>query len=90
MLTVSSRDAAGHPQSETFDGILECTGADSTQTWQPSEDTAQYYHILGPKNPAATIPFRLPDAHNQIRHAFTIIGERATLDLYASAEKLLR
>lgn len=90
MLTVSSRDIAGQERSETFDGILECTGADSTQTWQPSEDTAQYYHLVGEKHPAATTPFRLTDAYNQIRHAFTIIGEREALDLYASAHRLLR
>lgn len=90
MLTVSSRDAIGADRKETFDGILDCTGANNTENWRPSEDTAQYYHLLGEKNPDATTPFHLADGHNQIRHAFAIIGERETLDLYASAKQLLR
>ncbi len=89
-LSVLSRDATGLEQSDTFDGVLDCTGAANTETWQPSEDTAQYYHILGGKNHGAASPFRLVDGYEQIRQAFAIIGDRAALDLYAGVKRLLR
>lgn len=90
MLTISSRDASGQESQDSFDGVLDCTGASNTETWQPPEDMAQYYHILGEKNPDAIPPFRLTDGHDQIRRAFAILGERETLDLYTSAKRLLK
>lgn len=90
MLTISSRDAAGQESRDNFDGVLDCTGLSDAESWQPSEDMAQYYHILGEKNPDASKPFRLADGHAQIRRAFAIVGERESLDLYASAKRLLK
>jgi len=90
MLTVSSRDAVGQERTENFDGVLDCTGPGNTENWQPPEDMAQYYHILGEKYHDLDQPFRLADGHNQIRHAFAILGDRETLDLYAGATQLLR
>jgi hypothetical protein len=90
MLTISSCDAAGKANEESFDGVLDCTGPGNPENWQPPEHLAQYYHLLGEKNPAAATPFRLPDGHHQIRRAFAIIGERESLDLYSSAKRLLR
>jgi threonine dehydrogenase-like Zn-dependent dehydrogenase len=90
MLSVLSRNAAGQEQSELFDGILDCTGTANPENLQPPDPLAQYYHVLGEKNHATNTPFRLTHGYDQIRHAFTLIGDRVSLDLYTSAKKLLR
>jgi threonine dehydrogenase-like Zn-dependent dehydrogenase len=89
-LSVLSRDAAGQEQSDKFDGVLDCTGGANAETWEPAEENSQYYHILGERSHNADSPFRLVDGYEQIRQTFAIIGDRATLDLYASSKKLLR
>ncbi len=95
-LNVLSRDTTGQEQSETFDGVLDCTGAANAGTWEPAEEISQYYHVLGEKHflgeksHDSDSSFRLVDGYEQIRQAFAIIGDRASLDLYASVKKLLR
>jgi threonine dehydrogenase-like Zn-dependent dehydrogenase len=87
MVRVTSRDAADAEQVELFDGVLDCTGADSAHDW-PTVDPN--FYVLVAKSRSAGLPFTMTDAHDQIRQAFTIIGDRQTLDLYSTAKRLIR
>lgn len=48
------------------------------------------FYILGAKSYGRRSNFLLSVGYEQIREVFTLIGDRATLDLYSSATKLLR
>ncbi len=85
-LHVQSRSASGEEQNEAFDGVLDCTGISS-----PSFHTSEpNYYILGSKSRGPHAEFHFQDGLTQIRELFAILGDRATLDLYAGATRLLR
>jgi len=48
------------------------------------------FYILGAKSYGRRSDFLLPTGYQQIRDVFKLIGDRATLDLYASAVNLVR
>jgi threonine dehydrogenase-like Zn-dependent dehydrogenase len=85
--SVLSRDASGQDHTESFDGIIDCTGPGSGL---PAQPPGEGYYILGSKTAAAGTDFPFADGLTQIRETFAILGDRATLDLYASAARLLR
>ncbi len=59
------------------------TGPESLTTTEPN------FYILGAKSYGRNSRFLLSVGLNQIRDLFTIIGDRAGLDLYAGAQKLI-
>ena len=91
--SVVSRDADGQEHVELFDGILDCTGNSATSIAGDialsSEPPGPNYYVLGSKS-AGGGALQFTDGLDQIRQTFAIIGDRATLDLYASASRLLR
>ena len=84
---VLSRDATGAEEARTFDAVLDCTGVDAANNWTAAQPD---FYILGTKAAQPGAPFLMTDAFDQIRHAFTIIGDRKALDLYASTSRLVR
>ena len=80
---------SGDISVEAFDGILDCTGLAANPNWSPAEKDAEYFHVLGSKA-QGTPEFEMTSGYDQIREAFAIIGDRATLDLYESSARLLR
>lgn len=102
---VLSRSRDGEEQVELFHGVLDCTGVVNRTPWRgvnppPSASSATIrlpyhtseasYYILGSKSSPPGSDFQFQDGLSQIRDAFAIIGDRATLDLYAGATRLLR
>jgi len=90
--SVLSRDANGQERVELFEGVLDCTGAQASLAEGPQiqfEQPEQSFCTLGSKA-AAGSNFLFQDGLTQIRSTFAILGDRATLDLYAGAEQLLR
>ncbi len=86
-----SSDALGQEQTDTFHAVLDCTGdSENANLLEPGVISQPNFHILGEKNHAPPSPFRLTDGHDQIRRLFAILGDRATLDLYSSATRLIR
>jgi len=83
---VQSRSLSGEEQNEAFDGVLDCTGVSSP----PFHTSEPNYHILGSKSRGSVSDFTFQDGLTQIREVFAILGDRATLDLYAGATRLLR
>jgi cation diffusion facilitator CzcD-associated flavoprotein CzcO len=88
---VVSHDVAGEERADIFDGVLECTGAGGNTDWERSGGvTEPHFHILGERSHGEGPEFRMVDGYEQIRRLFAILGERETLDLYASAARLIR
>jgi glycine/D-amino acid oxidase-like deaminating enzyme len=86
---VHATSQSGEQATEPFAGILDCTGLTHNPNWLVNEDVAQYFHVLGSKA-VGHGNFDLTSGYEQIRAAFAIIGDRPTLDLYASAVRLIR
>lgn len=90
-LIVFSRQCAGEEQSAAFHGILDCTGTEATGFWVDLEDqVASGFYVLGSKSGCRSDNFPFQHGLNQIRDLFADLGDRATLDLYAGAKRLLR
>ena len=90
---VLSRGADGREQVELFDGVLDCTGVQAPLPEGPQiqfELPEPNFYVLGSKGAAAGSTFLFRDGLAQIRETFAILGDRATLDLYAGAGRLLR
>jgi glycine/D-amino acid oxidase-like deaminating enzyme len=85
--TVRSRDATGQEHAEQFEGVLDCTGLDSAL---PRQSPGENYYILGVRSTASGSEVGFAESLDQIRRIFAILGDRATLDLYTSSERLLR
>ena len=92
---------AQEERTELFDGVLDCTGVANHVNWlgmnpSPSATTPFYgtsepnYYILGSKSRGPASEFTFQEGLSQIREVFAILGDRATLDLYAGAKRLLR
>lgn len=84
---VRAHAPSGQQSIETFDGILDCTGRADNPRWTPGEEGGQYFHVLGSKT-TADCNFAMIKGYEQIRAAFSVIGDRETLDLYASSARL--
>ena len=85
--SVLSRDGSAQEHTEGFDGVIDCTGNGSAL---PETSPSESYYILGSKTRAAGTEFHFADGLIQIRETFAILGDRATLDLYSGAGRLLR
>lgn len=70
-------------KSPSADGLAQAA-ADPETLLNPEPD----FYILGAKSYGRHSQFLLSTAHEQIRQLFSIIGDRADLDLYATASKL--
>ena len=77
--------AASLMQSESVDCLDQWTGGANTLI-NPEPD----FYVLGSKSYGRNSNFLLQLGHQQIRDLFTIIGDRAELDLYTSAKDLIQ
>ena len=93
----------GEQQTGTADAVLDCTGRNQPSLeYEPSLGQIEQsqpgngrfhragpdFYILGEKSRSAGTPFSYADALVQIRDVFQIIGDRDSLDLYATARPL--
>jgi hypothetical protein len=72
LLNIGSRDCLDQPPA----------GADALRTSEPS------FYVLGAKSYGRNSQFLYANGLEQIREIFSVIGDRADLDLYATARKL--
>jgi len=86
-------DVSGHIDPGQHDplwfGALPSAGAEKPQEFSPTDPQRLLtlepdFYILGAKSAAPGVDFRLVDGLAQIRDLFTIIADRADLDLYAT------
>jgi hypothetical protein len=73
---------AGTPSADCLD--QQACGPQTLRNPEPN------FYVLGAKSYGRKSNFLLSVGLAQIREVFTIIGDRPTLDLYASAPKLVR
>jgi prepilin-type processing-associated H-X9-DG protein len=81
------------PNSQLYEELQvpECCATQSTMKLAESlVHPEPNFYILGAKSYGRKSNFLFADGLTQIREVFTIIGDRTTLDLYASAHDLLR
>jgi len=101
MFRVQSCNAGGERRAEEFAGVLDCTGVANPVKWlgvypestpgtsRPFQTSEPNFYVLGSKSRPGT-DFLFHEGLTQIREVFAIIGDRATLDLYAGAKRLIR
>ncbi len=65
-----------------------CIDRVSEQPAEHLKTSEPNFYILGAKSYGRDASFQMADGFHQIRDLFALIGGRATLDLYATAEKL--
>jgi len=89
----SERNVAspGHAASETLSHVQRDLAETSAPAWHCwGEVREMHYYVLGAKSAGRCGDFTLRGGYAQIRRVFARIGDRADLDLYAGAQRLVR
>jgi hypothetical protein len=76
-------EALSHMQRD-----LAGTSAPALHCW--GEVQEMHYYVLGARSAGRCGDFTLRGGYEQIRRVFARIGDRADLDLYAGAQRLVR